>query len=461
MASGITRARIVFVIAALLMVAAYFVVQLEPADPRPVGDISDLTTLRDREDLNVLFILIDTLRADRLGAYGYERDTTSNLDALMANGIRFENHFAQCSWTKSSMASLWTGINPARTGIHRYMHSVPEDALLPAEILRDEGFRTAGIWRNGWVAPNFGFSQGFDVYLRPNPGRIAPAIRHAHPGATIAGSDLDATKSAIEFLRTVREGERWFLYMHLMDIHQYMSDAESALFGTDYPDLYDNAIHWTDRNLGHLLDTLRERGHLDNTLIVIASDHGEAFREHGTEGHARNLYGEVIHTPLIVSLPYRLEAPLVVESPTANIDVWPTILDLIGAPPLDQPDGVSLVTAIERAARGEAVDSARVIYSDLDTGWGNPKKISNRIMAASRLPFRAHQRNEEGFELYDLESDPMERNDLSESRTDLADEMREVIEAYSDSGEPPWRPDEVELDSLMLNQLRALGYKIE
>jgi arylsulfatase A-like enzyme len=461
MAPRILRSRAFYLIAILVMVAVYLGSQLRPTDPRPIGNASDIAGLRDRADLNVLFVLIDTLRADHLGSYGYERDTSPNLDALAARGIRFANHVSQCSWTKSSMASMWTGLNPARTGVHRYMHALPDEALLPAEILAEQGFRTVGIWRNGWVAPNFGFSQGFDVYVRPNPAGVPPTIRHAHPGAIVAGSDLDATQAALEFLRTVREGDRWMLYLHLMDVHQYMSDAESARFGTTYPDLYDNAIHWTDRNLGLLLETLRDRGHLENTLVVVASDHGEAFREHETEGHARNLYAEVIQTPLIISLPYRLDEPLVVESTSANIDVWPTILDLLDAPPLPSADGMSLLEAIENASNGRVPEEERMVFSDLDTGWGNPKKPSNRIIAATRLPYRAHERNAEGFEVYDLDADPAEQENLAAGQVEIADELQSAIQAYTEADEIPWQPQEVELDSMMLNQLRALGYKIE
>ncbi len=135
-------------------------------DERPVGSVEDILELRDRTDLNVLFVLIDTLRADRLGSYGYERDTSPQLDRLARSGVRFGRHLAQASWTKASMASLWTGLYPARTGITRYNHVLPDEAMMPAEILRSSGFRTAGIYRNGWVAPTFGFGQGFEVYQK-------------------------------------------------------------------------------------------------------------------------------------------------------------------------------------------------------------------------------------------------------------------------------------------------------
>ena len=121
-------------------------------DRRPRGSTEDIERLRERDDVNVLFIMVDTLRAERLGSYGYERDTSPVLDRLANSGVRFERHLAQSTWTKSSMASLWTGLYPARTGVTRYDDMVPDDARMAAELLREAGFQTVGLWRNGWVS---------------------------------------------------------------------------------------------------------------------------------------------------------------------------------------------------------------------------------------------------------------------------------------------------------------------
>ncbi len=446
---------------AILMILGFVLWHIRPdGRARPMGTVADIPALADRADLNVVFILIDTLRADRLGTYGYARETSPTLDALARDGIRFSRHVSQCSWTKSSMASLWTGHYPAHTGVHRYKHALPGEARMPAEILSDAGFRTVGIWRNGWVAPNFGFGQGFETYTRPPPRPISREIRRDHPGATVPGTDMDATRAALEFLRTVRKDDRWLLYLHLMDVHQYTSDLESARFGTSYSDLYDNAIHWTDRNIQILLGDLEQRGLRNKTLIVVASDHGEAFREHETEGHARNLYGEVIDTPFLVSLPFRLPEPLVVESASANVDVWPTILDILGMENLEQTDGRSLLPEIEAASDGRILEPDRVIVSDLDTGWGNPRVESNRIFTVTRGTHRAHERKAAGFELYDLAQDPREQVDLTQEVA-LREAMKAEIATYLETDGAIWSTSEVELDQLQLNQLRALGYHIQ
>ncbi|MCH8891567.1 MAG: sulfatase, partial [Myxococcales bacterium] len=294
MLSRLLRSRWLYFVAGALMVVGAIYSQFDiRIDPRPLGEPADIEKLQNRNDLNLLFVLIDTLRADRLSAYGYDRETSPNLDKLAATGVRFAEHMSQSSWTKCSMASLWTGLYPIRTGVTRSPQGLPDEVLMPAEILREAGFRTAAIWRNGWIAPSFGFSQGFEVYHSPKSKRIPISVRREKPTLGVTGTDQDVINSAIEFLRAQGGDERWFLYVHLMDVHQYVYDEDTALFGTTYSDIYDNSIRWTDRVLGALIRDLDVRGLRDKTLIVVAGDHGEAFGEHGREGHARDVHGEV------------------------------------------------------------------------------------------------------------------------------------------------------------------------
>src|SRR5690606_32549021 len=144
-------------------------------------------------------------------------------------------------------------------------------------------------------------------------------------------------------------------------------------FGTSYSDLYDNSIHWTDRQIAAILRALDEQGLRERTLIVIASDHGEAFQEHGNEGHAKDLHREVVYTPWILSFPFALDRGVVVDARTENVDVWPTILDLLGEPPLEGTDGVSRLPEILVAAgleSPEPVSPPRPSYAELDRTWG-------------------------------------------------------------------------------------------
>jgi arylsulfatase A-like enzyme len=437
----------------------------EGRDSRPSGTIEDVLALRNRSDLNVLFVLVDTLRADRLGSYGYERDTSPNIDALAATGIRFAQQDSQSSWTKCSMSSLWTGLYPARTRSLRAYDVLSERATMPAEIFREAGFRTAAVWRNGWIAPNFGFSQGFEIYLSPRGMRSARMNRVDNPNIALEGSDGDIIDSAREFLR-VHGHERWFLYLHMMDVHQYAYSEDTALFGISYSDSYDNSIRWVDSLLGHLFDELEQQGLRERTVIVFSADHGEAFGEHDGEGHARNVYGEVTTTPLIMSFPFRLEPGIVVEARSENVDLWPTVLEFVGLPPLPDADGQSLVPQIVAAAGGASdADAEGVAIAHLDQTWGRTQQKPYPMVSFTegrwRLIYRP--RAPKRSELFDKWQDPREQQNLIDDWPGISEDLTEKANAYLVSRPPPWGDDapNVEIDEMQLNQLRALGYGVQ
>jgi arylsulfatase A-like enzyme len=455
-------------VAAAAIVVAFLSTVVEvriPGDPdrRPIGSADDIARLRERTDLNLLFILIDTLRADRLGSYGYERDTSPTLDRIASQGVRFERHLAQSSWTKCSMASLWTGLYPTSTGVTRFDHVIPDEARLPAEILKESGFQTVGIYRNGWVSHTFGFNQGFDVYQRPTPGRIPPNVRRENPTLSEKSTDEDAVAAALEFL-LVGGRERWFLYLHLMDVHEYLYDEESALFGSSHSDIYDNSIRWTDGVLELLLDHLSAGGYLEHTLIVITSDHGEAFRERGFEGHARKVYRETTEVPLILSLPFRLESGVVVNARSRGVDVWPTVLDLMGLEVPPNLDGHSLVPTLLAHARGSASDGPdATAVAHLDQTWGQRASEPSPTVAVSEGSLRYVSVDQGRViieQLFDRVNDPHELDDRAQLEPEAVERLRGVAEEYLDAtptwGEAPTR----EIGELELNHLRALGYAI-
>ncbi|MBW2418270.1 MAG: sulfatase [Deltaproteobacteria bacterium] len=436
-----------------------------------MGSVEDIAGLAERDDVNVLFVLIDTLRADHLGSYGYDRNTSPLLDGLASTGIRFDRQLAQSSWTKCSMASMWTGLYPSRTGVTRFDDVLQPAARLPAEILRDAGYRTAGVFRNGWVEGYFGFDQGFESYGRPPRNAMTQDFIRKNPTVKGGGSDYDVVDAAVEFLR-IHGHERWFLYLHLMDIHEYTYDDETAVFGTAYSDVYDNAILRTNKAINTLVGHLNWRGDLDRTVVVIASDHGEAFSERGFEGHARNVYREETEVPLIIALPFRLPQPVVVRQRSANVDIWPTLLDLLGLPPLEPTDGRSRVPEILKSAGAslrpgdEIVPAADApVFAHLDQNWGQreSKESPTVAVADDRLRYVMFRgvmgRIRE--QLYDFGSDRLEGEDVARANPDDLARMRESALEYLER-EPPWEqatPD-LELDEMQLNQLRALGYAV-
>ena len=453
---------------ALLCVGAYFALQQaqdSPQDPRPVGGINELLELKERDDVNVIFILIDTLRANRLRTYGYGRPTSPLFDDLAHEGIRFGRHLAQSSWTKCSMASLWTGLHPSRAGVTRFEHTVSAEATMPAEIFRDAGFRTAGIWRNGWVEGYFGFDQGFETYTRPTFAPVAESVRRANPTVTHGGTDIDLVNGAVEFLR-LYGNERYFLYLHLMDLHEFVYDIETAKFGTSNSDIYDNAVLRTNHILDLLLGHLYALGQLDKTILVFGSDHGEAFGERGLEGHARAVYPETTEVPLIITLPFRLQPGVVVEQRTENIDIWPTVLDMLGLPPMQEIDGRSRMPEILAALRGETPpEDDTVALAHLDQTWGQRVETSSPTVAVSEQGYRYVMfRGPKGTvreELYDANQDRGEAVSVAGDHPEVIARMRATAESYLDET-PPWSDGAptLELDEIQLNQLRALGYSL-
>ena len=433
---------------------------------RPTGTVGDLALLRTRGDLNVVFILVDTLRADRLSLYGYGRQTTPVIDDLANHGIVFERVIAQSSWTKTSMASLWTGTYPAAHGVLRFDNAIPDEAVMPAEIFKTAGYRTVGIWRNGWVAPNFGFGQGFDVYYTPKAGADARLQRHSPGAAFIGGTDEDVLIAARDFLEHFGQ-EKFFLYLHLMDLHQYVFDDDADAFGPTYSDAYDKAIDWTDRVIGAVVEALDAAGALPRTVIAISSDHGEAFLEHGREGHAYDLYREVIEVPFVIIPPLILDREIRVAETIANVDVWPTLLDLVGLPPLQGVDGRSMLPLILATAESSLYsvpsDLTRPVISHLDQNWGGraePHEWVSLTDGESRLILQGDQPI--SVEFYDSSTDPWEVRNRSAENPPALQPMIERIDRYLKDSKPPWgvASPTIEVDELRLNQLRALGYRV-
>ncbi|HXK24837.1 MAG TPA: sulfatase [Myxococcota bacterium] len=463
MSNRLLRARWPWFAAAAVLGLVYLgtLVEFKPADPRPKGSIQDIERLSQRKDLKVLFILVDMLRADRLSAWGYTRNTSPTIDWLASGGVRFARQLSQSSWTKCSMASLWTSLYPQRSGVLRFDQVLSSEAKLPAEILHDAGFRTVGLFRNGWVAANFGFSQGFEVYHQPAPLPLTPNERRGNPSMREPASDASAVEAFRSFL-SVSAHERWFVYLHMMDVHQYTYDEKSAIFGTQISDIYDNSVRREDGLIDAVVALLAKAGVLDQTLIVFSADHGEAFNERGIEGHARNVFQEVTEVPFVIAFPFRLEPGLVIRTRTENVDVWPTVLDLLKLPPLQPSDGRSLVPQILAAARGETPPSDGAnAFAQIDQTWGQHDQTPAPMVAVASGDFRyvLSTRGGRSEELFDHRSDPLETTDVRDKNPEVTERLRAAALEYLER-KPPWseRPRDLDLDEMEKGQLRALGY---
>jgi arylsulfatase A-like enzyme len=329
---------------------------------------------------NIVVFSIDSLRHDHLGCYGYPAPTSPTIDRLAASGVRFETAVSTTSWTLPSHAALFTGMFDTAHGLVDNGLALADQHRTLAEELKAGGYRTAGFYGGPYLHPTFGLGQGFDHYqscmTTLQDDLTGEQVRMASR-APIGASHEDVTGP-----RTVAEVTRWldgqrgaqgpfFLFVHLWDVHyDYIPPPEyAAIFvdpryrgevdGREFAkivrerrplkradrqhliDLYDAEIRFTDHVIEQILATLEERGHGEDTLVVITADHGEEFFEHGGWGHQSSLFDEQVRIPLIFHWPGRL-GPRVVSDQVRLIDLMPTLLSLAGARRLPNSQGRSL-----------------------------------------------------------------------------------------------------------------------
>ncbi len=342
-----------------------------------LGGLGFLATSCKKEDAaagrypnaNVILIVIDTLRADHLGCYGYSRNTSPFIDSLAEEGIIFQQMLAQTSWTRPGTASILTGLYPKHHGANTRDDLLAEEILLLPEILKKQGFHTAAFMTNVNTGQEQGFGQGFDEFFY-FPAKLTRARR-----------DIDSTSDRLnqvllKHLRQLKQPDKNFIYIHYLDPHapympveKHFSKDDKFVFSNDFinslgklapkakklhkamaemVNAYDDEILYNDKMIGQVIQTLKEKKMYSNSIIIVTSDHGEEFFEHGWHGHGKNLYQEQLLVPLIVSLPNRAHKEI---KETANqVDIVPTILSLLKIPTPTQIDGADLFSKTFRPA---------------------------------------------------------------------------------------------------------------
>jgi arylsulfatase A-like enzyme len=423
---------------------------------------------------NVLVYLVDTLRSDRLGCYGNHRPTSPRTDSLAADGVLFTNAVAESSWTRTSVASLLTGLAPRRHGVYGRLDALHDDATTMAGLLRAAGYETAGFVTNGNVAPSLGFGRGFDVY-ELLPAAIIPGSDGVVREPLPRSDDLYLT--ARRWLRGWDGRKPFFLYLHAADPHgPYLPPArfrrrlgvpeEDARAGSqwhlndlearrapvqeDTParvmSLYDAEIAHNDHYFGRVLAELKRRGLYDDALIVFVADHGEEFYEHGGWEHGKTLYREVVEIPLIVKLPGRALAGARLDRPAQLGDVLPTLLARLGLAAPPNLDGVDLLAGLgdgtqhtprptfaHLAVDGYVADAVETGQWKLVTGWA-------------------------GSELFDRRADPAEQANVANEHLESAGYLRARLEEQLPrDGETVTRRADSLPDDVTRN-LQALGY---
>ena len=416
---------------------------------------------------NIIIYLIDTLRADHLGVYGYHRPTSPNIDRFAADGVLFADAQAQSSWTRPAVVSLLTGLLPRSHGVRGRTDVLPDSIVTLAEMLAEQGYETTGLVTNGNVGPTFGIDRGFEHfrYFRESSARRGMHQSSDHLNQWIA-----------IWLETRASNKPFFLYAHSTDPHlpyappepfrrRFAADVDPEIGWRENAraitsgrgqaseqirealiDLYDAEIAFNDHHFGRLLDDLKARGLYDSSLIVLVADHGEEFLDHGGWEHGKTLYGEQLRVPLILKLPGGASAGTRVEAAVGQVDVVPTILDLLGIQGATL-DGESLLRA--------PLSDRRPLFASLSLEGREVRSVSSRgwklILDSSSFTYS------EPIELYHTAADPGEKVQLAGDRPFERQFLSQILgrlelDLAAVAGTEAEIPDELR------RQLEALGY---
>jgi arylsulfatase A-like enzyme len=416
---------------------------------------------------NIVLIVIDALRADHLGCYGYGRPTSPVIDALAADGILFETAITQAPWTKASFSSFLTSFYTFQHGVVDWAGVMPESLVTLPEALADEGYSTVCVVNMIGMGGRFGVLKGFEK------------VSESGKSGRDAGG---ATADAIEYLREIPQP--FFMLLHYFDVHQpytppprYVDlinvDTDIDPFGRKslwrrgkdgLPSrkavdktmlLYDGCIRYVDDSLARLFDFLEEEGMRDNTIIILTADHGEAFWEHGVDTHGSTVYDEVLKVPLIISWPATIAGAKSVASQVRLIDLFPTVLEMARASDACRGEGVSLLPLMEgrQVEAGEKLLPAHIAYAD--NGMVKPPRV--KCLRTRDYKVIVNRETSE-VEIYDLKKDPGETRNLAGG--DLAGAsalltLMEHLPVEETASRPPAR---ATLTDDEKKSLKALGY---
>jgi len=449
---------------------------------------------------HVVLFVIDTLRADRLNCYGYdERMTSPVMDALAAEGVLFESAYSPGPWTLPSLCSIATSSHICEHQVLDDRDRLADDETTMAEYLKAAGFRTVGLFGNGYAGADFGLDQGFDVYefSRRNDGAKVAAVldtlesddrlflyihnMEPHGGERFTGPAVDGFPSVPTEMRNELD-ERFNRYRKLtrwdftrkqplgttdntaqqqeeLDFFSRQFDANSVL--------YDAAIRLADQRLGSVIHELESRGIWNDTLFLLVSDHGEELGDHGGWQHDQSVYQEMIRVPLIVKLPGNELAGRRVKDHISLVSLLPTILDTlrIETMPMDSATALPLPLAVHGTAAREGTWTV-VGMRENRKKYFRPWKVDRGDLniALRRGSLKGIWNHElKKAELYDLDADPHEHSDLSRLNPAAIEEMTAIAEAWLTTCRASADPAASDLEATDLSQesldrLRALGY---
>jgi arylsulfatase A-like enzyme len=470
--------------------------------------------LRPNDRPFICFILIDTLRADHCSCYGYERVTTPYIDRTAERGTVFEGCQSQAPWTKPSVATIYTGLPASGHNVEMIFDSLPDEAVTIAEVLDANGYITVGDSANYHITPRFNYDQGFDFFA---VGATPVTFTDGPVGAAVFDKTFRYSRGKprkepalyavrrVSFILRYLNNDPIFLYMHFMEPHEPYKPSRrfKGAFGppvdsvklspdrvrmevefVDDPEVtlditesevrelirrYDCEILQCDHAVGELINGLEREGRLDDSLVIITADHGEEFMEHGFLYHARALYRESIHVPLIMVNSREDNPTPRVSEPVALADLTPTIYDWAGvSPPTEVAAdfyGLSLIPAMEGGRlppdRHLISEINRDVYSE--TFW-NPSKagapvgyLTAEAMTGPDYKLIRDQNRRRDF-VFDILRDLREQNPLAEKPdecSELEKALDETVEYYE---ERSLKAETGAVDEESWRKMRDMGY---
>ena len=455
---------------------------LTPPPPPPPAPVATLPAGAP----NVLLIMVDTLRADRLGAFGATGVKTPHVDALAADGTRYTKAFSQASWTRPSVGTILTGLYPSSHGAVHKADTLRDGVITLAEAMGAGGYRTVGFPNNVNVSASFNFQQGFGEfhYLAPSLffgaseeaaklslynilrlvkerflSRSIDVHNYYQPAETVTGV-------VTGWLDGLRPGERFFMYAHYMDphdpymVHPFNGEGYARVAHPNPPpdmaarleEVYAGEVEYLDRHLGALFDDLKRRGLYDQTVIVLTADHGEEFHEHGGWWHGTTLYDEQTNVPLIVKPAVGGARGRSVDDLVTSLDIAPTVLVAAGLPVLPAMQGHAL------PLDAKPVPARDAVFSEEDFE-GN---ILQALRSREWKLVTANAGNPRGLPetgLYDLGADPKELRNAAAGAGGRVDELRAALgRAYNQARSQAGATSQTNIDGVTRDRLKALGY---
>lgn len=407
----------------------------------------------DTGKLNLVFILVDTLRADHLPFYGYNKDTAPFLHSLAKESIVFDNAFSTCSYTAPATASIFSSMFPSQHGVITghfanlklqkgspsvKFDQIPEEITTLGEEMSSNGFNAFGLADNLNIAKTTGFAQGFSKF-----------VTYEDKGSRVMNQTLMEWKPEIE------NSDKYFLYIHYMDPHApYLQKAPWYKPGTDEKssiiNAYDSEIADLDSQIERMF---AEFGWKENSIVVFTSDHGEEFWEHGYLGHSRTLYREVINVPLFIYVPGAKSKRI--NNLVTTMDILPTLAGLLNLPKKENWEGVDLTTLM----KGQTLQD-RSIFGQLLRRSDHPKP---EVLSTMTPDWHYLGTKPKGkgvtHELYNARLDKKETKDLSSEKPEMVKDLSEKV-ANAGKGKTTYETITVEkqISQEGLDQLKTLGY---